>query len=300
MSCECTILPGAGFGSAPAGSGPMGSGYSDAALALEGSVLIAANFAAVAYGGDPGLPNPGNTTGPLWPANWHLTPLDPGLSLRLVQNVVLVPDEPTRLEFTDDWPQLALLALPFFLVWFDGNLSPGGHYELDLVLDVPLAPGCDCTNLVGLTLRRDTHPTDARDGDRLMDVANPAVSRDALRLPPLLGTYQLTDTGDFGLDKSSEASLRKRLTRRVTTAVGGFFHLPNYGAAPKMKGLLTVDAAERLQARLRAQCLQEPDVLDVLVSVTTVSGFPGTLSVAITALPLGGDPVGLVVPIQLP
>jgi len=190
--------------------------------------------------------------------------------------------------------------LPFFLVWFDGNLTPGGSYELQLVLDDPLAPGCDCTPLVGLTLRRDTHQTDARDGDRLQDVANPAVPRDALRLPPLLGTYQLTDTGDLGLDRSTEASLRKRIIRRVTTAASGFFHLPGYGAMPKLKGLLTVDAAERLQARIRAQVLQEPDVVDVRVVVSAVSGFPGVLSAAITALPVGGDPGGLVVPIQVP
>lgn len=300
MACECEIEPGGGFGTMALGTGPLGTGYLEDALAITGSRLIAANLAAVSYAGDPGLPNPGNAAGPLFPANWHLVPLDPGLVVPFIQHVEIVPDEATRAQHSDDYPQLLVLDPPFFLVWFDQVLIPGGHYELQLVLPDPLAPGCDCIELVGLELRRDAVQTDARDGERLMDLANPAVPRDALRLPPLLGTYQLIDTGDFGLDKSQQASLRKRITRRVTTAAGGFFHLPSYGAAPKMKGLLTTDAAERLQARIRAQVLQEPDVVDVLVKVTQVPGFTGMLSVAITAQPLGGDPVGLVVPIQVP
>lgn len=301
MSCECSPVLGAGLGTGGLGTMPLGTGTADAdALALRGSELIAANFLAVFYSGDPGLPNPGDTSGPLWPDNWHLIPLDPELVVRLVQLVIQVPDEATRAQFTDDWPQIALLELPFFLVWFDGNPTPGGRYELQLLLEDGLVPGCDCTELVGLTLRRDAVQTDARDGDRLEDVANPLVARDVLQLPPLLGTYQLTDTGDFGLDKSPEASLRKRLLRRVTTAAGGFFHLPGYGAAPKLKGLLTVDAVERLQTRIRAQCLQEPDVVTVQVSLALAAGSTGTLMCTIKATPNGGDPVGLVVPIQIP
>lgn len=298
--CECLDFPGAGFGVYPAGTGPFGTGLGLDALRLGGVTLVAANFAAVSYSGNPGLPNSTDTRSPLFPSNWHLVGIDPGLTLRLVQFVALVPDEATLLEFTGDWPQLALLPLPFFLVWFDGNLTPGGHYELDLVLDPALEPGCDCTLLVGLTLRPDTHQTDARDDDRIQDVANPFVARDALQLPPLLGTYQLTDTGDFGLDKSREASLRKRLLRRVTTAASGFFHLPGYGAMPKLKGLLTVDAVERLQTRIRAQCLQEPDVLDVKVTLELAAGTTQTLACTVRAVPNGGDPVGLVVPIQIP
>ena len=299
MACECVLAFG-GFGAMPFGTGPYGLGYESDPLAIAGATLITANLALVAYTGDPGLPNPGNTRGPLFPNNWHLVALDPGLVVRLAQHVVIVPDEATRLTLSDDQPQIALYPLPFFLVWFDGPLTPGGHYELDLTLDPPIPSGCSCSELVGLTLRRDTHQTDARDGERLMDVANPAVPRDALRLPPLLGTYQLTDAGDFGLDKSEASSLRKRVIRRVTTVAGGFFHLPGYGAMPKLKGLLTVDAAERLQARILAQVRQEPDVVDASVTVQQVPGFPGMLSVGVNVVPLGGEPFGLAVPIQIP
>lgn len=302
MSCECITLPSAGFGTMPLGSGPFGTATAGPeALTLRGVRLITANLAVVSYQGDPGLADPGNTRGPLYPNNWHLTAIDPELQERFVQFVVLVPDELTRQTYTDDYPQLQSLALPFFLVWFDGNPTPGGHYRLSLLLpDAPLEVGCDCTEFVALTLRSDTRQTDNRDGDRIQDLANPAVGRDSLLLPPQVGTYQLTDTGDLGLDRSQEASLRKRILRRVTVATGSFFHLPGYGAGQKLKGLLTVDAVERLRSRIRAQVLQEPDVLDASVTVRLAAGSTTALIAEIVAVPNGGDPVSLTVPIQIP
>ncbi len=300
-ACDCSIPEGGGFGTMPFGTGPCGTGFTSSSLALLAVRLIAANLAVVGYSGDPGLADPGDTTGPLFPNNWHLTAIDPELQERLVQFVALVPDELTLATYTDDYPQLRTVALPFFLVWFDGNPTPGGHYRLTLTLpDTPLLAGCDCTEFVGLTLRPDTIQTDARDGDRIQDLANPAVGRDSLLLPPQVATYQLTDTGDLGLDKSEEASLRKRILRRVTVAAGGFFHLPNYGAGQKLKGKLTVDAVDRLRSRIRAQVLQEPDVVDVKVTVRLATGSTSALVADIVAVPNGGDPVSLTVPIQIP
>jgi hypothetical protein len=279
---------------------PLGTGTPGDSFGLLGGVLIAANLAAVSYVGDIGVPNPGNTSGPLFPGNWTLLSGEPGALLRLVQFVAAVPDAAELAVWTDEWPQLSLVDLPFFLVWFDGNLGPGIPYELHLDALGVATGGCSCASLMGLVLRRDTRQTDARDGDRLQDLANPFVSRDVLRLPPLLGTYQLTDTGDFGLDKSLEASLRKRVLRRVTTAAGGFFHLPDYGAGQKIKGLLTVDAVDRLRARIRAQILQEPDVLEAVVVLALAAGTTGTVLATIRVTPNGGDPLGLVVPIAIP
>jgi len=300
-SCECSIPAGGGFGTMPFGTGPLGTGLAASSLALTAVRLITATLAVVGYSGDPGLANPGNTQGPLYPNNWHVIAIDPGIQQRFVQFVAIVPDALTLEQYTDDYPQLRQVALPFFLVFLDGLPTPGGHYRLQLVLPTtPLYAGCDCTEFVGLTLRPDTRQTDTRDGDRIQDLANPAVARDALRLPPLVATYQLTDTGDLGLDKSQEASLRKRILRRVTVAAGGFFHLPNYGAGQKLKGLLTVDAVERLRSRIRAQVLQEPDVVAVKVDVRLATDSTNMVIADIVAQPNGGDPVGLSVPIQIP
>jgi hypothetical protein len=300
MACECGFVAGAGVGSMPFGSGPFGSGMAEDGLVLSGEArLLTANVAAVPFTGDPGFPNPGRTTSPLNPSNWVLVPIDAGATVRLVQFVQVV-DEDNAVQFTDDLPQLALVTLPVFLVAFDGPLDPDLLYHLELhAPDVELT-GCGCAELRGLPLRRDAIPTDERDGGGLLDIANPFVTRDALVVPPVLGTYQLNDRGDFGLDKSETASLRKRIERRVATAAGGFFHLPGYGAAPALKGVFSADVAERIRARVRAQVLQEPDVSEVTVSVSAVIGAPGMARVAVRAVPLFGDPVDVVAPISLP
>ncbi len=144
------------------------------------------------------------------------------------------------------------------------------------------------------------HELDLRDDDGgIRDVANPYITRDALRLPPRLGTFQITDEGDLGVDRSSAAGLRKRITRRVLSAVGAFFHLPNYGAGVRVKGLIRVDEITRLQARILAQVRQEPDVRDARVVVARVAGHPNMLSVAVKAVPVFGDPSDVVVPIEV-
>jgi hypothetical protein len=253
----------------------------------------------VSFSGDPGIQDSSNVSSPLNPRNWTVTPDEAAATVRLVQTVEVVTAETLAL-FTAEWPQLALLTMPVLLVWFDGVLDAGERYHLELSTPGTVETGCDCAEVVGLTLRRDSRQTDGRDGSEIRDIANPFLERDALRLPGTLSTYQLDDTGDFGLDKSEESGLRKRIFRRVSTAAAGFFHLPGYGAAPKLKGLLTADAAERIASRLKAQVLQEPDVVEASVSVTQVQGTPNMLACSIRVTAAGGDSVSLVVPIALP
>lgn len=268
-------------------------------LALGEARMLSANLIAVSYQGEIGLPNPGNITSPLFAGNWYLTAEEVTSQLRLVQSVDVVTAE-SLLKFTDEFPTLQTANVPLFLVYLDGVLTPGARYAVHLATPEIELTGCECADIVGLTLRREALPTDERDSDgRIRDLANPYLTRDALNLPPRLGTYQLTDEGDLGLDKSLEASLRKRIFRRVSTAVGAFFHLPNYGTPIKLKGLMTVDAVERIQARVRAQVLQEPEVTDAHVSVSQPGGL-SILSVSIRAETAGGQTVGTVVPIELP
>lgn len=301
MACECEFTIGGGFGTMAFGGSPFGTGIPVDALALVGEArMVTANLAAVPYTGDPGLPNASNTQSPLYPGNWSLSADEPGVTLRMVQRVELVTTETLAL-FTEDLPQLASYELPFLLVWFDGVLDEGAVYSLELNTPSLAVTACACAGIVGLIRRRDALQSDARDSSRqIFDIANPFLTRDALRVPPELGAYQVDDKGDFGLDLDSESSLRKRIFRRVSTAAGGFFHLPGYGAAAKLKGNLTVDALERIASRVKAQVLQEPEVVDVRVTVKQVQGEPNMVSVSIRAVTGDGDPVGVVVPISLP
>ena len=296
MTCTCVPLAGVGLGSGPLGSFPLGTGVPLDAFTLGVGQMLTANLAIVGFSGDVGdPPNPTNPDSPLWPGNWVLTPDAPSSQSRLVQSVQLVTAD-TLSQFTGDYPQLTAFALPLLLVFFDGTLTPGGLYELEIVG----VTGCECTALVGLTVRPDATPTDERESDgSILDLANPWLSKDALVLPPVLGTFQRTDTGDLGLDRDGDSSLRKRLIRRVLTAAGAFFHLPNYGTALGPKSLIKADTAERLQARIRAQVLQEPEVTDVTVAVTQLQST-GLVTATLRVVTARGQAIGLSVPISLP
>lgn len=261
--------------------------------------MLTANTLVAGFAGDIGVPNPGNLDSPLNPENWRLVPFEVSSVTRLVQFVQLVTVD-TLVDLTSDFPTLPSVPLPVFLVSLDGVLTPGARYQVQLDTPDTELTGCECAEVTGLTLARSAVQTDERDsGGSILDLANPWLSRDALTLPPQLGTYQITDTGDLGLDKSGESSLRKRIFRRVTTAAGAFFHLPGYGVDLKLKGLLTADAAQRLQARVKAQVLQEPEVAECTVQIQQPSGLP-MLSVSIGAVTAGGESIGLTVPISLP
>lgn len=300
MSCECLLVPGLGFGAGPFGSLPFGTETPEDAVSLTGDVrMLTANTLAAEFAGDVGIPDPGDLNSPLNPNNWRLVPFEVSSVVRLVQFVQLVTVD-TLVDFTDDFPTLASVPLPVFLVQLDGVLTPGARYQVELATPDTELTGCSCAEVTGLTLARSAFQTDERDSDgSILDLANPWLTRDALQLPPVLGSYQLTDTGDIGLDKSGESSLRKRIFRRVTSAVGSFFHLQGYGVDLKLKGLITPDAAERLQARVKAQVLQEPEVEDCKVRVLQVVGLP-MQSVAIQAVTANGETVGLTVPISIP
>jgi hypothetical protein len=279
----------------PFGGGPFGTATADT-LGLTGAVrALTANQVVVEFTGEIGLPNPTNPDSPLNPSNWVLVALDPNAVVRLVQDVQLV-DETTLPTLLDQVPQLVSVALPAFLVSFDGVLTEGAPYRLELVTEDTELSGCGCAEFVALVLEREARQTDERDSDGVLrDIANPPVARDALRFPPRLGTYQVTETGDLGLDKSSASGLRKRILRRITTATGEFFHLPDYGVAPGLKKLVTLDSLQRLQARITAQVLREPEVAQVQVSVVRVPGFPEVVSVNVRAKTQDGQDVGVVV-----
>lgn len=75
------------------------------------------------------------------------------------------------------------------------------------------------------------------------------------------------ETGDLA-NQSGAAYLRKRIVRRLTTALGGFFHLPAYGAGAKLKSKVSESRVSRMEKLMQAQCELEPDVRRARVVVT--------------------------------
>jgi hypothetical protein len=268
---------------------------------------ITANTILVPFSGTIGNTNPRNPFSSLNPKNWILTAVDPPDSVeRLAQNVLLVTESNLSQRLKEIPQLLALVEPPAFVVSFDGILTQGAQYQVQLTtsdVDITPAEGCDCADFEAVIIRCDAILTDARDDDGYMrDVANPFLEKDALQFPPSLGTYQFTDTGDLAND-FGVSSLRKRVFRRVSAAVGDFFHLPGYGAGvtPRLKRLVRVDEIQRIQSRVRAQVAREPEVRDVAVKVYQVTGDPSTLAVAVTISAAGNpDPLTIVVPVSLP
>lgn len=84
----------------------------------------------------------------------------------------------------------------------------------------------------------------------------------------LTGALEYDETGDLA-NESGTAYLRKRILRRLTTARGGFFHLPDYGVGltKQLKRLITEDLVRRMRSRIAAQVRAEPGVIEAKVSI---------------------------------
>ena len=93
-------------------------------------------------------------------------------------------------------------------------------------------------------------------------------------------------SGDLA-NQSGRSYLRKRLLRRITTVMGGFFHLPGYGAGQRLKTRISGSKVARMEKQIQAQCEQEPDVRSVSVSATIRSA--SIVRVVVTVLDAEGD-----------
>lgn len=303
--CECILLPGAA-GSGPSGAMPFGTKMPDQISITGLTRALTANTVLVPFSGVVENANPRNPFSALNPKNWSLTPVDPGAVQRLPQSVILVTELTLPQRLTEIPQLLSLEAPPAFVVAFDGILTQGAEYQITLLTDdIDISPveGCECADFEAVIIRCDARVVDTRDSQGfLRDIANPFLAKDAVQFPPALGTYQIDDTGDLA-NESGIASLRKRIYRRVNSAVGDFYHLLNYGAdvTPRLKRLIRVDEVQRIRSRVRAQVQQEPEVLDAQVSVYPVPGEESAIAIAVQVRTVGNpDPLRVVVPISLP
>lgn len=76
-----------------------------------------------------------------------------------------------------------------------------------------------------------------------------------------------TSDGDWDV-MTGIPQIKKKILRRLTTPLGGFFHLPNFGVAIPSKTLLTPSKVLKLQKDLQRQILQEIGVTGAAVTVS--------------------------------
>lgn len=274
MSC------GGAFGSMGVGSGPFGSGSS---MEIVSADQVALNAVDVTFSVAPEAFDPATYWDALNPANWTLSVLSPAdAELRDVQIV----------------ERRSSLVLR---VYFDGPLTGHATYRLTIsslvrdIYGVSMAPSCtaidfDCFGLIRVP------PAVAR-RDARTDIANPFVVSDAPQDGPL-GTFQVDQQGDL-MTESGRPYLRKRVLRRVITSAGQFFHLPDYGFAEPVNGMITPDTLRRMQSKAKAQILSEPDVADAAVSVSALPDRPGFVVLRIRVVDRNGATEEMTVPLRV-
>lgn len=273
---------GGGFGSGSFGSGPFGSGSSLSVSIAEQESL---NAVLVTFSVPPKADDSGDVTDALFAPNYALEARDPHDStVRLSQWVEEVDADTVR-------------------VLFDGPLSAPAVYRIVVasrVVDVygnPISSTCRTFDF-GTTPPTRLPPQAATPTEDPTDLNNPFLPKDASDpSDAALGTYQITDQGDYALERA-RAYLRKRILRRATTQAGEFFHLPDYGFAEPLKGTITPDLLRRLQTKAQAQIRQEPDVESVRVTASLAAGSTSIVVLDISVSDRYGRTEELTVPLR--
>lgn len=261
----------------PAGTGSPG--------ALLEARHARANAVDVTFAEPPRAFDPADARDVLNPANWTIAVREPADAIvRLPQFVERIDAYTVR-------------------VYFDGELSPFAVYRITVSARATSAAGvpfllcldADFAAFGVATIRTSGIPADLQ----RTDLMNPQITRDAQQNdPPPLGTFQISDRGDYALERG-RAYLRKRILRRAVTGLGGFFHLPAYGFAEGQKTLITPDLLRRTQARAQSQIMREPDVVSVSVSVKADPDAASVVVLRIRAIDREGNVVDEQVPIDL-
>ena len=163
-------------------------------------------------------------------------------------------------------------------VWLDRRLSPyPAQYRVRGVRSVA-ANGAALSSLIavfhGVTW---APPTPENATTPATDIANPGY--ESASIPgstQILGVYPTTSQGDYATDQGL-VSYKKRIFRRLTTRRGRFAHLPNYGVGllDQIKRLAKPSIKQTIAAQAEAQIREEPETLDVRVTITSDANTPG-------------------------
>lgn len=250
---------GGALGSMPLGSGQLGS-------RVLGGIFLAEviDVSTIDVSTTPQLPV--ILTNPL---RWTVVPVGLGAAQTVVAAQELIPETKTR-----------LLLVP--------GMTFGVQYLIELSSEARLREGCESIVVQAPPVPPAPVPPALLPSEEPYDVANPQLVRDAgLRDPPPLGQYQINDIGDYALDNRLQG-LRKRILRRASTALGGFFHLPEFGFASGIKEPIHPSQLVALAANAKIQVEREPEVIRATVSMTQLKGSPHVVVQAISVRTIGG------------
>jgi hypothetical protein len=213
------------------------------------------------------------------PLYWTITPVDP-IHVGINGEVIVDPGK-RRPSPPAPWIGECFLDVDDPTVV---HLRTVPQLETGIDYDVEVGPirGDACETFAGLSTFRVTararppRPTSRIAAlDTYRDYANPVFVLDRSgQLVPGPGFYQFDETGEIVLDDAA-GSLKKRVLRRITTALGGFVHLPRYGLPPMLGTVARDGELQVIASRLQEQILDEPDVLDASVTASVEATAAG-------------------------
>lgn len=203
----------------------------------------------------------------------QISPILEGDALNPAMWSVLAGDEP-RLVLT-----VAAPGAPDATVFTLYTLEKLRPFLIEHVVAAPLIRdsfGNPMQGAVEATFAGCAYVPPARSPRALVDIANVPASPTELS-----GTYVVGSDGDYTVE-AGISFLRKLIYRRLITAPGEFFWLPNtYGIGLRVKEPLGSSSLVKLQAVVQNQLKQEPEFADVLARLTL--GPNGILTVTVTA-----------------
>lgn len=224
--------------------------------AIVGAIATRRNAVEVEFDGELAASDSSAETDVTNPGVWTIVALDGGPT-PLVQAVEVV-------------------APGTYRVVFDAPLGDGARYELEVAATVQDPAG------------------ESVSSPRSVEVVAPALrfvpATEAVAVESRRDLVSAGDRYDGTGDLRNEAGfayLRKRLLRRATSLRGSCFHLPGYGAGPRLKALLTPATLARYRSELRAQVLAEPDVRAAEVDVERLA--PNVVRVSIRPTTVDGS-----------
>lgn len=184
------------------------------------------------------------------PNEWTVTRLNDGFQFT-VQAII---EQPSVIFEGSNTPVFDVYVLePLGSLAIALNVSAPNLLRAD---DQPMIPPTDFgfVGLAGLATERPEVPIQRQ--INTVDVANPP-------FPPtgqsIGGTLVINPSGDYQSTAGAEL-VRKLIIRRLTTPLGGFFHLPDYGFGVGVKEKFSTTALILLKAQLEKQILLETEV----------------------------------------
>jgi len=210
------------------------------------------------------------------PKNWTMGAVDPSIVSTADPSVLYIPTSEIVPTYTpdvgeavqdDETPEQIHL-------YMEGPMEALVRY---LVTAEPALSGASCETLVGTTTRGFRAPDRGPrrrsrlvQEDRYRDWAFEFFPKDP-KQPE--ATWRHEASGDIALH-DGDASLKKRILRRMMTDRGAFSHMPDYGLQVHIKRLARNGNMQAMVNDISEQVRQEPDVQMVGVTAT-IQNVPG-------------------------